>query len=325
MRLTIIFLFLIAIGGTILFLSKRYEIREEQRETDDFLAWQQKQDLLQAQEIWFQQEIIKPLFENPMIDSVDLSNFELRKLPEGLLDTLKHLKYLNLSNNKFSQLPTQCFTHPTLEVLEASNNMVRSISPAVFESNLKQLFLNENHLRNLPNLNYFPQLEVLNISNNFINTRIFFDEMQNETLRYLDLSHNSIIGIEGVHKLSNLEVLITNDNNMAGVPDFSLNEKLTYLDISDNHILNFTFIKDSSTVLNLKTVKANNNRIQSLRNKSTLVNLKHLELEGNRIAELENIKVIYPNLTYLNVKNNSLFSKTSINEAKEKIDTFLFE
>ena len=145
-----------------------------------------------------------------------------------------------------------------------------------------------------------------------MNHYLHFENVECLNLTYIDISHNGFVGIRGIDNFPNLQVVIANNNLMYGIPKFLYNEKLRYLDLSDNNIRFFNFPEYSEILLELKTIKINNNNLKSIRENVAIKNLQHLEVQNNSLTNINNITTYYPNLTYLDVRENSFEVMDSI-------------
>ena len=91
-------------------------------------------------------DVLKRLEHSKTIDTLNLSNLQLKALPSQL-SSLQHLKYLYLDNNKLIFIP-EIGSLINLEELSIENNEL-SLIPEVYYNlkNLKSLNLSKNHLR----------------------------------------------------------------------------------------------------------------------------------------------------------------------------------
>ena len=125
-----------------------------------------------------------------------------------------------------------------------------------------------------------------------------------ERLEYLNLSWNLLISVSGIKKLSNLKELHLAHNRITEIDSLSQCENLIVLDLSYNKLLYFQAI---AALENINTLRV-------------------LNLEGNGIVKQigfrENITAMLPQLTTLNPKNISSFSKYNT-ETAAKIEKHL--
>lgn len=326
MRLTIIYILLLSIAGTILFLTEDYEIKEQQREVAEYKAWKHKQDSTEKAEKAIFDNYIQPYLDNPFQDTVDLSGIGLKKLPENFLKRMFNVKYLDLSDNNLREVPENLFDNDSLEVLDLSNNNITYFDleneMTYVHENLRKLILRNAGLTTYPDVNYLPNLEYLDISHNSLNHNLHFKNSECLYLSYIDCSHNNFGRILGIENFPNLQVLIANNNALSGIPTFLYNEQLEYLDLSHNNIKKFKFPVYTEILLALKTIKINDNKIQSIGKNVALSGLQHLEIRNNNLNLLFKVKEHYPNLTYLDIRYNmNLYGSDDY----QNIDTLLID
>jgi len=193
-----------------------------------------------------------------------------------------------------------------------SNNRLSYIPNHFFEGlhNLKELYLDRNSLRDLPEeLLKLTKLEILDLSNNCISEfhpRLKFRRMRH--LRRLNLDNNVLSDITSITKLKTLRELRANNNLLGSItPDISKLSKLRLLYLDNNQLIS---LPDSiGRLKSLCVLRLNNNNIESLPAAiCSLHQLQVLELRANLLSSLpENIKEL-ENLSKLDVSNNKLTS-----------------
>ncbi|CAG8635552.1 38738_t:CDS:2 [Gigaspora margarita] len=193
-----------------------------------------------------------------------------------------------------------------------SNNRLSYIPDNFFNKlfNLKELYLDRNTLRDLPEeLLKLTKLEILDLSNNCIsefNPRLKFKRLKN--LKRLNLDNNVLSDIVSICKLKKLRELRANNNLLVSLTDdISKLSKLRLLYLDNNQL---TSLPDSIGKLkSLCVLRLNNNNIESLPSAiCSLRQLQVLELRANLLTQLpENIKEL-ESLAKLNVSNNRLTS-----------------
>lgn len=115
----------------------------------------------------------------------------------------KNLEYLNLSNNKISNIEElENFQTPQLKIINLSKNEIRNINPLKkFSQNvpkLEEINLDDNKIRNIDVLkeNIFPKLQRISLQNNDINfdlsdVRSIISKFQNKNNNTQDLFNDS--------------------------------------------------------------------------------------------------------------------------------------
>jgi leucine-rich repeat protein SHOC2 len=113
-------------------------------------------------------ETVTPTPDVPKLNSLNLSNQGLDKLPSYVLVRLD-LQELNISNNRLTgALPSEIGRLKKLKILNASNNLMTGVPAEVGQlSELEVLDLSNNQLTGLPNeLANLKKLKTLNLSGN---------------------------------------------------------------------------------------------------------------------------------------------------------------
>lgn len=222
------------------------------------------------------------------------------------LDTIEYrLRECKKNNNEFLDL-----SH--LHLKEVPN------IPNYISSSVKYLFINNNEIEILKNLEQFSNLEVLDVNNNNINFIKYLPSNLNEfcckynsiteipPLEYLKILDCTCNMMENIYKYPNLETLICCENNIRELPNFIKLKKLickfnklkkidiyglVYLDCSYNNI---TKINDCPL---LKDLLCRNNKLEGI--PDYLPNLQYLEIFNNKfdkIAYFPSLKELYCDL-----------------------------
>lgn len=144
-----------------------------------------------------------------------IANKGISTLPTSLI-SFPNLEELDSSNNQIFQIPIILSRLPKLSTLKLSSNLISLVSLPKLE-NLKQLFLNNNRIKNISEKAFssLEQLEILDLSNNLINK----------------------IAPNTFSSLKNLNSLQLNDNLLTELPNsiFSI-QSLLHLNIQNNQI-----------------------------------------------------------------------------------------
>lgn len=190
---------------------------------------------------------------------------KITNLTDAICDIPGYITHLNLTQNQIQVLPSYCFTNLSALV------DLRLEWNSIWKTEEKAFWGLEN-------------LTLLNLVENKIQSvNNSFEGLSN--LETLFLSHNQITHI---HK-------------NAFVPLF----KLKHLSLSRKLITNFSNILEAvQHLLHLEYLDLTNNSIISLDHRS-LVSLTQLSLQGNKLMELTFSSLSLPNLTTLDVSQNS--------------------
>ena len=112
-----------------------------------------------------------------------------------------------------------------------------------------------------------------------------------ETARItLDLSEQGITDISeirGLKTITDLHVLMLNNNNIVEINGLETLKNLIQLDLRDNQI---TEIKGLDNLVYLEELSLENNKIEIIKGLDTLENLHTLNLWGNRITQVESFQ-----------------------------------
>ncbi|CAG5106181.1 Similar to lgr4: Leucine-rich repeat-containing G-protein coupled receptor 4 (Danio rerio) [Cotesia congregata] len=204
------------------------------------------------------------------LQCLSIVNVGLEYIATDSLENLSELIYLDMSENKIS------------EINNALNNLVQ----------LKTLILENNQLIDIPNISNLKNLEYFSVSNNNLTSlkRYNFDNLLN--LKILKLSHNGLTEIipGTFNKLVSLEVLDLSSNKLQILPNDWITPKikLKYLFLNDNLLTSF----QSSSIIKIKTLQhlnIGNNPLRFMINLQTLWSLPEnltMDVEVEQYFEL---------------------------------------
>ncbi|TIA75633.1 hypothetical protein E3P92_00768 [Wallemia ichthyophaga] len=192
-----------------------------------------------------------------LLDSLDLS-FNLIRWIHTTLQQLP-LKQLYLIQNKLSKIEN--LNIPTLQVLELGGNRLRHIENLHNLHQLQQLWLGKNKIEKIENINSLNIDGLGGLSN----------------LKELYLSHNGIKDISGLDDLVNLEVLDISNNQIKSINNLSHLKKLQELWANSNQIDNLDGVESQlQHIQSLHTIYLEHNPIQHSLNTSYRRKLKIL-------------------------------------------------
>ncbi|XP_027769353.1 receptor-like protein 6 [Solanum pennellii] len=206
------------------------------------------------------------VFSLPLLSSVSLQHNRFRGLTDEVIKTNPTLKDLHLSHNQLSgSFPQSLVNLTNLVTLGiSSNNITVDEGINITFPSLSSLFLSSCELKDFPHfLRNMKTLTVLDISNNKIRGQIpdWFSGMRWDSLRFLNLSYNSLTGYLPQLHFHNLGYLDLKFNSLHGpLPSSICNmSKLSLLDLSHNNFSgSITHCLDSMVELSVLDLRRNN-------------------------------------------------------------------
>jgi Leucine-rich repeat (LRR) protein len=225
---------------------------------------------------------------------------ELEILPETL-GTYQHLRYINLSDNKLSNVEV-LWEIPHILKLELQKNSITSLE--VFDRTnvllfLQHLNLKNNRIKQLSSIQ-LPRLEQLLLAGNQIEKVVDFSHHEN--LQLLELRNNKLTSLQGIANLPALKELYAADNKISSIEGLKNLPSLTKLHLRKNKISKFT----SETVPNLPALQYLNLRendipdAKSLASLSALKKLSYLNIAATPLTEEQADATKKEVLIYLN-------------------------
>lgn len=304
----------------------------------DFYGRIQELDLSAAGQVIIREDV--PVFRRmSVLKSLIVSNSSLSQIHPTWFSGMRsnQIEFVDASSNQIRKLHLQQHSLPLLQTLNVSKNSIHDVSLTDFV-NLESLVLNSNQLMNLDFLQDFQNLKHLHVEDNDLRTiraddfryhlgleninlaGNFISRIESSTfdrltkLKYLNISHNVLIGLEFftiLSQLSSLEVLDLSSNKITEVPSLKLFKmnNLKTLNLANNFI---TEIPDKSLsgLFSLRQLRLQNNEIQSIHPNAfnQLFGLAYLDVSKNKLQYLDpNIFTIPSvNLKKLFLQDNQL-------------------
>ncbi|XP_076072522.1 uncharacterized protein LOC143044404 [Mytilus galloprovincialis] len=249
---------------------------------------------------------IENLSENVDIRELKMYGNRIHQLEN--LYSLKELSNLQLQHNKIKTIGkslSQCTKIRTLNL--CSNHLMRIESPELSCcSHLTVLDLSSNMLDNFSFVNYLPNLEELNASNNRLRT---VDFNRCKKLQDIDLSGNDLKDINGLKGMGNLQILNVSNNRITTIKPVGKLKLLTELYAADNHLSELSYIPTSFPVLEILNISRNNvASFEEVCSLNSLEELSELFISGNpfsndddgiHISYMSDIQAEFSNLDIL--------------------------
>ncbi len=184
--------------------------------------------------------------------------------------------------------------------LALNHNQLRDLSPLQTLTQLTSLYLGGNQIRDLSPLQTLTQLTSLYLFGNQIRDLSPLQRLTN--LTHLNLAYNQISDLAPLQTLTNLMDLYLTGNQIRDLSPLQRLTNLTDLDLDSNQIVNLSPLQ---RLTNLTSLHLENNQISDLSPLQRLTNLTSLHLENNQISDLSPLQTV-TKLTHLNLKNNQI-------------------
>lgn len=176
---------------------------------------------------------------------------------------------------------------------------------------LKRLTLTNHLIEDTEILNNFPQLEILDLSENRIRNTNGLKELIH--LKKLKLNSCGIRSIDFISKLQSLQRLELNNNHINELSAIKEILNLKFLEIEKNNI---TDISIAENFKKLVLLKAGNNNIVRIEGLKDLIRLKNLDLENNQIVDITAITNL-TEIRILDLSNNQIIDISSLSNLDE--------
>jgi Leucine-rich repeat (LRR) protein len=199
------------------------------------------------------------------VQSLNLSDNQLRSINDQLASAFKNLITLNLAHNRFESVPTIVGSLEYLQSLDLSNNNIGKILDGTITEvlTLKELRLNSCGLNFLPaNIAKLTNLESLELRENNLEALPLTIKLLTK-LKLLDLGRNNIEELQPeVGYLFNLQELILDENILSDVSVVGELLNLRHLDLSANNLM--AFPDEICNCLQLETLYGDGNEFEQL-------------------------------------------------------------
>jgi Leucine-rich repeat (LRR) protein len=188
-----------------------------------------------------------------------------------------------------------------------NDNKIQKIKNLNNLINLIKIDLGNNQIKKIENLDNLINLQELNLLGNQIKKIENLNNLTN--LRTLDLLCNQINLIENLNNLINLQELHLSKNQITKIENLNNLINLQILYLFDNQLLK---IENLNNLINLRILNLSDNQIQKIENLNNLINLRILNLSDNQIKKIENLNNL-TNLQELHLNNNQIKKIENLN------------
>ncbi|KAJ3322212.1 hypothetical protein HDV06_003272 [Boothiomyces sp. JEL0866] len=208
------------------------------------------------------------------LDSVDLEDFNLTRLPLAQLDS-KKVKYINVAKNQLMHL-NALGAFSELEAIVSDFNQLKQVNFKDM-ANLKALSVASNNLTSLEGLS--------------------------SRLHYLNASANKLTTLKGLETAPNIRILILSSSKIKDMASMKYLKNLLYLDISHSQ-LSEDVVLQLSSCNQLQCLEAGNNHFRVIPDIPNLA-LNELHLTKNVLQHLNRMSWLF-NLRVLNLYDNQI-------------------
>jgi len=174
----------------------------------------------------------------------------------------------------------------SLSELDLRDNAIADLGPLSNLIGLTTLDLSSNEIVDLVPLSSLAHLTILRLGNNHISeleplAGLAATDLQEETLKELQLDANEIVDLSALAGLTSLQKLVLNDNQIDNIAALASLTNLALLSLMDNQIVEIGAL---AGLVDLKVLLLDNNQIAEITALSGLENLFGLWLSGNPIV-----------------------------------------
>lgn len=257
---------------------------------------------------------------------------EIYSVEKHLVTNSPKLVDLHLNNNKFFKIPTFVENFQILKFLDLGENFIKNLADLENFPNLKYLYgfrLTENQIEVLERnqFTHVKNLQIVNLSKNRIRQIDRETFNNNNFLQAIRLDGNHLKNIDYMFENLTQLVFLNMSENLLEVFDYdNFPKNLQFLDISKNQINVIKFPNDTSQ--NLKTLNLANNRLTEISGVELPRNLEDLHLQRNLIEKISPYTFFKkPYLKSVDLKHNKIthLSEISLRISSTKSDEKLPE
>lgn len=205
---------------------------------------------------------------------------------QGIEDLPEDMEEIDFYDNRLSHMDRRLEKFGShIKSLDLSFNNFRHIKHLQNMTQMTDLYLCQNDIGKIVNLNCLTNLTNLELGANRIKTIRGLEKLVN--LEQLWLARNKISKIEGLETLKNLKLLSIQSNRITKIEGLEELTNLEELYISYNHLEKIEGLENNTK---LTTIDVARNRISELGGLDHLTNLEELWASGNQLTSFENVE-----------------------------------
>ena len=312
MKTNLVFLLLFILLGGFLFLSNRYDHQKNARKIafhncnkTEFNPFPASFTVIDPNGKKFKSS---NRYDNGQLNyqGIGFSN-----LPDDLFKNYSTcIKVLDLTENKFNEIPSTIRYLKKLRTLDLSSSKLRSLTSANnFDDKLPELRTLNLELNEITLLDFLPitdePLDIL-LRRNKISKVDLPRNPSAYNVKNIDLSSNSFkkFPIE-LFRIKNISMLNLNHNRISSIPELTKSDyEINHISLAKNRLEQFPY--QLSKVKNLYFIDLSSNQIRGLLHISGFQYLRNLGITFQQIDSVIITQNALPNMTDLNLNNNRI-------------------
>ncbi|CAG8480701.1 9919_t:CDS:2 [Scutellospora calospora] len=243
--------------------------------------------------------------QTEMLSFLNLNSNRLKELEHGSLEVIGELTNLQVENNLLLRLPDKFAEFTKLSIINVANNSF-SVFPQVICNivTLSELDLSYNKITYIPEeIGNLVNLKRLFVIGNQITDKLPESFQKLISLQELDIRRNKITSLDTISLIPNLEILLTEFNNVS-IVDIS-SKSLKKLTLSKNHLTQFSLKETGPSLIELSLAYA---KLVALPVElfEHLLSVQKFDLRNNQLTSIPKTIQFMTNLTHLTCICNTL-------------------